>query len=169
LGSDVYDGTARAAIARALGRIGLPEALPALRKALSARESIVRAAAVEGLRNIEGLADTAGAAAALPALSDVDADVRAEAAYTIGSLRRHALTGEAAATDAAAKNAVVVQLGRLVSTDPSALVRKRAAWALGEIGASATLVAAALEQAATHDSDPLVRSIAGAALGSLSR
>ncbi len=169
LGNDLYDGVARAAMARALGRIGLPEALPALRRALSAREATVRAAAVEGLRNIEGLSDTAGSQAALPALIDTDATVRAEAAYTVGSLRHRALTGDAATSDRTAAIAVVTQLGKMVTGDASALVRKRAAWALGEIGASASLVAGALEQAAARDTDPLVRSIAGAALGGLSR
>ena len=90
LGNDVYDENAKVAIARALGRIGLPEALPALQRALSAQKAAVRAAAVESLRHIEGLSDTAGAKAALPALLDADATVRAEAAYTIGSLRRRA-------------------------------------------------------------------------------
>jgi len=52
--------------------------------------------------------------------------------------------------------------------DPSANVRKHAAWALGEIHASAGLVAPALQHAVGSDPSPFVRSIAGAALTRLS-
>jgi HEAT repeat protein len=48
-------------------------------------------------------------------------------------------------------------------------VRKKAAWALGEIGAPAAIAGASLGRAARSDPDPLVRSIAGAALSRLSR
>ena len=52
---------------------------------------------------------------------------------------------------------------------PFTNVRKKAAWALGEIGAAARAAAPALEAAATSDASPLVRSLAQAALGRLNR
>jgi HEAT repeat protein len=52
---------------------------------------------------------------------------------------------------------------RAVAGDPSARVRKKAAWALGEIGAPAGLAGPTLARAAREDADPLVRSLAAAA------
>jgi HEAT repeat protein len=60
-------------------------------------------------------------------------------------------------------------LAALVTSDPSPRVRKKAAWALGEIGAPTAVAGAALSRAAREDSDPLVRSLAAAALGRLAR
>jgi len=51
--------------------------------------------------------------------------------------------------------------------DSSQTVRKQAAWALGEIGASASVAGGPLQNAATNDSSPLVRSLAKAALTKL--
>lgn len=155
-----YTGEARAAMARAIGRIGAPQGLSFLRKLVSLggpADAQVREAAVEAMR---GLDDFSDASAALPALGDSDPSVRAEAAYTIGSLRRRALAS--AGTDG-----VAPALARLVASDPDAEVRRRAAWALGEIGAPAGVAATALERAASHDANPLVRSVASAAAGKL--
>jgi HEAT repeat protein len=155
-----YTPEARAAMARALGRIGAPQALSFLRRIATlggAADAPVREAALEAMRGLDGFTD---GSAALPALADADAGVRAEAAYTIGSLRRRALAGSDATNVAPA-------LARLVASDPSAEVRRRAAWALGEIAAPASVAASALERAAAHDPNPLVRSIASAAAGRL--
>jgi len=48
-------------------------------------------------------------------------------------------------------------------------VRKKAAWSLGEMGAPAVQAAAGLQQAATADASPLVRSLAEVAIGKLTR
>jgi hypothetical protein len=48
-------------------------------------------------------------------------------------------------------------------------VRKKAAWALGEIGASSSVAGAQLQNAAANDPSPLVRSLAKAALTKLSQ
>jgi HEAT repeat protein len=56
-----------------------------------------------------------------------------------------------------------------LKTDSSATVRKRAAWALGEMGASAAVAGPALQTASTSDASPLVRSLAAAALTKLSQ
>jgi hypothetical protein len=55
-----------------------------------------------------------------------------------------------------------------LQSDPSATVRKRAAWALGEMHASAGLAGGALEHAVASDPSPFVRSLANAALTRLS-
>jgi HEAT repeat protein len=147
---------ARVAVARALGDIGAPDGAVPLTAAFTAPEAPVRAAAVEGLRSLRGTLDP-GPAVAL--LNDGDESVRNAAVYTIGAARGGAMThGDAAAR----------ALSRLVTDDPSARVRKNAAWALGEIGAPATLAGPALSRAA-QDRDPLVRSLATAAQARLGR
>jgi HEAT repeat protein len=150
---------ARGAAARALGRIGDPAARPLLGQALVAVEPAVRAAALESLRELRGEPDPA---LAVPLLGDADEDVRVQAIYTIGHARGKALTGPAGET-------AVRGLAAVVTSDPSARVRKKAAWALGEIGAPVSLAGPALSQAAAKDSDPLVRSLAGASQGKLAR
>jgi len=85
-------------------------------------------------------------------VSDGDATVRAEAAVTIGQLK-----------DARGATVLVSALG-----DPSANVRKKAAWALGEIHAPNSAAGAALSNAATNDSSAAVRSLARVALSHLS-
>jgi HEAT repeat protein len=147
----IFDGDARAAMARALGSIGRPAAEAGLVGALGAPEPAVKIAALASLREVEGFRN-AGLAAAL--LGDGDERVRAEAAITFGALR--ATTGAAT-------------LVSLLTSDPSPQVRKKAAWALGEMRAPATTAAEALQRAATSDSDALVRSIAAAAISKLSR
>jgi HEAT repeat protein len=56
-----------------------------------------------------------------------------------------------------------------VASDPAALVRKRAAWALGEIGAPSSAAGSTLQAAASSDANPLVRSLAQIALSKLTR
>ena len=153
------DPVARGAAARALGRIGDIAALPALGKALAAGDASVRAAAVASLRELRSFQDPS---LAVPLLSDADEEVRAQAIYTIGATRGKALVS-------ASGEEAVRGLAALVTGDPSARVRKKAAWALGEIGAPASLAGAALSQAAAKDSDPLVRSLASVSQGKLAR
>ena len=64
--------------------------------------------------------------------------------------------------------AAVPALVKLLA-DPSASVRKKAAWALGEIGAPAAVAGPALQRTAHEDRDPLVRSLASAASSRLTR
>jgi hypothetical protein len=153
------DADTRAAAARALGEIGESTAKPALVRAFTASEAPVRAAAVAALRELRDTDDVSPAAALL---GDGDEQVRIQAIYTIGAFRRRALTGAGASS-------ITASLATIVRRDPSANVRKKAAWALGEIGAPASVAAAPLGEAARGDTDPLVRSIASAALGKLSR
>jgi HEAT repeat protein len=151
LANPVYTGEARAAMARALGRISRPESVPALTTALAADNAQVRVAALRALQSIAGLRD--GRAVA-PLLSDADVSVRAEAATTVGMFR-----------DKSGTAALVTAL----QNDQSVTVRKRAAWALGAMGASSAEAGPALQNAAANDASPLVRSLAGAALTKLTR
>jgi HEAT repeat protein len=80
--------------------------------------------------------------------------VRAQAATTLGMF--HDANGTAALVNA-------------LQNDASPDVRKNAAWALGEVRASATVAGPALQQAAANDGSPFVRSLASAALTRLSR
>lgn len=153
LGNPTYDAEARAAMARALGTIGAPAGWPHLVAATRDSEPAVRAAALAAARGLRGFDD---ATVAKGLLSDPSAQVRLQAVYTIGHLRSRALTSAGAG--------VVDALAKLVGTDAEAEVRKRAAWALGEISAPAALASSALQAAASGDSDPLVRSVANAAL-----
>jgi HEAT repeat protein len=159
LGDDGRDPQARGAAARALGRIGDIAALPLLGKGLAANDASVRAAAVASLRELRNFQDPS---LAVPLLSDADEDVRGQAIYTIGATRGKALVS-------AGGEEAVRALATLVVSDPSARVRKKAAWALGEIGAPVGLAGPALSQAASNDSDPLVRSLAAASQGKLAR
>lgn len=151
LSNPIFDGEARAAMARALGSIRRPAAADPLKAVLGDREARVRAAAVAALRKVDGFRD---GAVAVPLLADGDAAVRSEAIYTVAEFRT---TGATAS------------LIQLLQNDASADVRKRAAWALGRIGASAAQAGAPLSAAATNDASPLVRSLARAALAGLTR
>ncbi len=158
LNNPLFNAEARAAMAQALGSIGDKEGLVALLSALKAPEGEVRAAALEGVRNLRGYDDPT---VALGALDDADENVRVQAIYTVAITRSFA--AKSASADALAR-----RLTQLVASDPSELVRKKAAWALGEIGASATVAGPTLERAAVSDSSPFVKSLASAALAKLS-
>lgn len=149
LSNPLFDPPARAAMARALGAIRRPAAALPLRTALGDGEPVVRAAALSALRQVDGFRD---ASVATPLLADSDQEVRVQAIFTVAAFRT---------TTAAAG------LVQLLRNDPSAAVRKRAAWALGEIHAPVAVAAGALGEAASTDSSPVVRSLATAALGNL--
>ncbi len=83
---------------------------------------------------------------------DADPTVRAEAAVTIATFRY-----------AGGADALVGALN-----DPSPNVRKKAAWALGEIHAPSSVAGGALSNAASNDASAAVRSLAHAALTKLS-
>jgi HEAT repeat protein len=151
LSNPVYSGEARAHMAQALGRINRPAVVAPLTAALAVSDPVVKVAAMQALRSMAGLRD--GSAVA-PLLTDADANVRANAATTLGMF--HDANGTAALVAA-------------LQSDASPIVRKNAAWALGEVRASATVAGPALQQAAANDQSPFVRSLAGAALTRLSR
>lgn len=151
LSNPIFDAEARAAMARALGSIRRPAAAAPLQAALGDREAPVRAAAVSALRKVEGFRD---GSVAVPLVADADATVRSEAIYTVAEFRT-----------AAAASALVNAL----ETDTSADVRKRAAWALGQIHASVAVAGPALNKASQTDASPLVRSLARTAIAGLSR
>jgi HEAT repeat protein len=151
LSNPIFSGEARAAMARALGTIGRQEGVAPLTAALGADDAQVKAASLVALRSIVGLRD--GSAVA-PLLGDANEGVRAEAASTLGRFRA------TAGTDA---------LVSALRNDQSAMVRGRAAWALGAVRASASAAGPALETAATSDASPAVRSLAATALTRLAR
>jgi len=151
LQNSTFTAEARAHMAQALGTIGDLRAQPALSQALGSADAQVRAAALEALRSLRGFTSPQ---LALPLLTDPDESVRVQAIFMVGSSRAGAATSG---------------LVNLLGSDSSANVRKKAAWALGEIGAAAASAAPALQQAAAHDASPLVRSLAQAALGRLNR
>lgn len=148
------------AAAKALGAIGHPSALSALNGALSSSLAGVRAQAAASLRTLRaprGATVAASYAPLMPLVSDADANVRRQAIMTVGFIGG---AGKVAAT-----SDVITALSSAATGDPSATVRKAAAWALGELKDGSAR--AALMQAQTNDSDPLVRSIATAALANL--
>ena len=145
------------AAARAVGSIGHPSGLPALTGALGSPLAGVRAQAAASLRELRATAGqkvAATTAPLLPLLADADGNVRRQAATTIGFIGQSGgdVTGAVAA------------LSPIATGDPAAVVRKAAAWALGELKDGAARAALAQAQ---NDADPLVRSIATAALANL--
>jgi HEAT repeat protein len=150
LSNPIFTGEARAAMARAIGNIGRSAGAAPLQQALTDKDPFVKSAALQALRQIEGFRD---GMVAVPLLSDADSDVRAEAAVTIGVLHTRA-----------GADALVRSL-----KDPSATVRKKAAWSLGRIGAPVSIAGPALQDAATNDSDPFVRSLSQVAISNLTR
>jgi HEAT repeat protein/PBS lyase HEAT-like repeat-containing protein len=151
LSNPIFSGAARAEMAQALGTIGRPAGTPFLTAALADSDPQVRAASLVALRAIRGNRD---GSVAVPLVADGDATVRAEAATTLGMFKY-----------AGAASALTIALGG----DSSVVVRKKAAWALGEIGASSSVAGGALQQAATSDPSPLVRSLSRAALTKLTQ
>jgi HEAT repeat protein len=154
LSNPIFTGEARAAMARALGTINRPAVVQPLVDALSASDPLVQAAAVTALRGVSGFHD---ASVAVPLLGAADQQVRAEAATTVGMIRGQG------GLDA------VPALITALASDPSEVVRKRAAWALGEVGAPSSVAGAALQTAANSDASPFVRSLARAALTKLTQ
>lgn len=157
LNNPIFDAEARAAMAHALGAIGDLDGLGALVTARDAAEAPVRAAALEAMRQLRGFQDPG---AAVSGLGDAALEVRVAAIETVASTRTAAASSPVA-------NDVVSTLVRLLGNDPSSVVRKKAAWALGEIRAPAATAGPALQRSASSDPDPFVRSLANAALGKL--
>ena len=140
------------AAARAIGAIGDPTGLKALSGALTSPLAGVRSQALASLRDLRatiGQKTVTNAQTLMAMFADTDAGVRVQAAFTAGHLK---------------DTAAVAPLAQLVAGDSTPQVRKAAAWALGEIGDGSAR--AALTSAA-NDADPLVRSVANAALGRL--
>jgi len=150
LSNPVFSSEARAHMAQALGRISRPAVVAPLTAVLGGTDGVVKVAAMQALQSIPALRD--GTAVA-PLLGDSDVGVRAEAATTLGMF--HDANGTAALVTA-------------LQNDASPVVRKRAAWALGEIHANSTVAGPALQNAAANDASPMVRSLAAAALTRLS-
>ncbi|HEY7954314.1 MAG TPA: HEAT repeat domain-containing protein [Polyangia bacterium] len=140
------------AAARAIGQIGHPLGLAALQVAFASPLAGVRAASLAAVRELRakpGEKAVTSAQPLLPLFGDADVNVRRQAVMTAGFVEDRAAVGA---------------LSTLLTGDSSPLVRKAAAWALGQIGDAG---AATALQAATSDTDPLVRSVASAALGRL--
>jgi HEAT repeat protein len=148
LSNPIFSGAARAEMAKALGTIGRPAGTQYLTAALSDSDPMVRSASLVALRTISGFRDGSVAA---PLVADGDAGVRAEAVITVGMMKY-----------AGGASALVTALG-----DSSPAVRKKAAWALGEVGASSAIASGPLQNAASNDPSPFVRSLAKAALTKL--
>jgi hypothetical protein len=148
LSNPTFSGSARAEMAQALGTIGRPAGTQYLTAALGDSDPQVRTASLVALRSIHGNRD---GSVATPLVADADPGVRQTAVVTIGMFKY-----------AGGASALVAALG-----DPSQNVRKKAAWALGEIGASSSVAGPALQNAAANDTSPLVRSLARAALTKL--
>jgi HEAT repeat protein len=150
LSNPLFSGAARAEMAKALGTIGRPAGTQYLTTALADSDPQVRSASLQALRTIPGFRDGSVAA---PLISDADPGVRSDAVVTVGMFK---YTGGASALVAAL-------------SDSSQVVRKKAAWALGEIGAPSSVAGAPLQNAAANDPSPLVRSLAKAALTKLTQ
>ena len=159
LNNPLFDPPARAAMAAALGRIGEPAAATPLLQASAATEPVVRAAAVAALRELRGPLDVRPL---MVLVADPDAGVRAQAIYTVGATRGQNI----AADDLTLLTGVLVNRLR---EDPLPSVRRKAAWALGEIGAPAGIAGQALQMASTRDGDVAVRSLSVAAFSKLQR
>ena len=148
------------AVAKALGAIGHPSALSALNGGLGSTLAGVRAQSAASLRDLrapKGTTVAASYAPLLPLVADGDANVRLQSIQTIGFIGG---AGKVTATPA-----VITALSAAATGDPAAVVRKAAAWALGELKDGSAR--AALMQVQANDTDSLVRSIASAALANL--
>jgi hypothetical protein len=151
LSNPIFTAEARVAMAAALGKIHRAAAAAPLESALADPLPEVRAAALAALRRVDGFSD---GGIALPLLADADESVRVQAIFTVAERR----TADAAPA-----------LVQLLQGDPSPSVRRRAAWALGQIHAAASIAAQPLGLAAASDASPFVRSLARASLTALSR
>jgi HEAT repeat protein len=150
LSNPLFSGEARAAMAKALGIMNKPASMAPLYGVLGDGNAQVKTGALLALQSMSGLRN---GAPVVPLLTDGDAAVRAEAATTLGMFR--ATVGPEALVSA-------------LQSDPSATVRKRAAWALGEMKASTSVAGPSLQHAVSSDPSPFVRSLASAALTRLS-
>ena len=112
LSNPIFSGAARAEMAKALGTIGRPAGTQYLTTALADSDPQVRSASLLALRTIPGFHDGSVAA---PLISDGDAGVRSDAVVTVGMFKY-----------AGGASALVAAL-----SDPSQVVRKKAAWASG--------------------------------------
>jgi HEAT repeat protein len=137
------DRDAKLAIVRAVDALGNLGGNDVLTVAMADGDAKVRAAAVRAWRDIRGQKD---AAPIVALLGDSDVSVRAEAATVVGGLKQATAAGA---------------LETLVVSDPSPIVRKNAAWALGKIGATSSRTALA---EASNDASGLVRMTARASL-----
>jgi HEAT repeat protein len=133
---DDLDPGVRAAAVRALARLNAPGSGAPITAALKDPELAVRSAAVDVVLRVAGFKQFAPL---IELLAEPDATLRAHVARVVGELRLK----DAAAT-----------LTGLLMSDPSAGVRKAAAWALGRIGGAQAVLAAQ----ATKETDPLVLS-----------
>lgn len=137
---------AKIAMVRAAEKLGHIGGNPVLEVAMADGDAGVRARAVSAWREIRGQVEVAPV---LARLADSDADVRAAAATVAGALGAQA--GRA-------------QLEAIVVGDASAVARRNAAWALGQLRDPASR--AALSRA-SGDASGLVRMTARAALTQL--
>jgi HEAT repeat protein len=137
---------AKLAIVRAAKVLAHTGGNPVLVSAMGDSDANVRAAAVTAWRDILGQKD---AAPVVPLLGDTDANVRAQAAAIMGVFHQTVAVGT---------------LEQLVVKDGDSVVRRNAAWALGQIGSASSLQALTT---ATTDSSGLVRQVAKAAIASL--
>jgi HEAT repeat protein len=137
---------AKLAIVRAVGYLGHIDGNGILQHAMADADPTVRAAAIVAWRDVLGQTSVAPVE---PLLADSDANVRAHAATVVGAY------GDPNARAA---------LEQLVVADPSDVVRRNAAWALGKIGSIASRQALTT---ASADSSGLVRGVAKAALATL--
>lgn len=140
------DTNAKLSIIRAVDLLGNLGGNEVLTVAMVDADATVRWNAAKAWRDIRGQKDAAPVA---NLLRDPDARVRAEAATVVGGLRYQAS---------------VSVLENLVTTDVNPMVRKNAAWALGQIGASSSKTALAI---AANDASNFVRLAAKAALVSI--
>lgn len=136
----------RLALVRAVGFMAHTSGNEVLTTAMVDSDASVRAAAVTAWRDMLG---QPSAAPIVPLLGDRDGNVRAQAAGVVGAMLEQ--SGRA-------------QLEALVVGDPDPVVRRNAAWALGQLGNAASR--AALVQASS-DKSGLVRGVAKAALTQL--
>jgi HEAT repeat protein len=137
---------ARLALVRAAGAMAHVSGNPILVAGMADADPSVRTAAVFAWRDV---LNQQSVAPVEQLLGDTSPQVRAAAITVVGAYR---------------DGTVRMQLESLVKTDPSAAVRRDAAWALGKIGSSSSREALVL---ASQDASPIVASVAKASLAAL--